>query len=68
MEDIAVPYAAAKQVIDHLDDSFCKYPLWLCPVRQADHSACKGPHCATAYGPMGFETEYTPDMMISAGI
>ncbi|KOC12057.1 putative 24-dehydrocholesterol reductase [Aspergillus flavus AF70] len=33
IQDVAVPYNGAKELINFLDDSFGKYPLWLCPVR-----------------------------------
>ncbi|PIG87682.1 FAD binding domain protein [Aspergillus arachidicola] len=33
IQDVAVPYTGAKDLINFLDDSFGKYPLWLCPVR-----------------------------------
>ncbi|KAK6813860.1 hypothetical protein RU639_010605 [Aspergillus parasiticus] len=33
IQDVAVPYTGAKELINSLDDSFGKYPLWLCPVR-----------------------------------
>lgn len=34
IQDIAVPYGGASDLINQLDASFGKYPLWLCPVRQ----------------------------------
>ncbi|KAB8262409.1 hypothetical protein BDV32DRAFT_147696 [Aspergillus pseudonomiae] len=33
IQDVAVPSTGAKELIDFLDDSFGRYPLWLCPVR-----------------------------------
>lgn len=34
IQDIAVPYDGASELIDYLDDSFGQYPICLCPVRQ----------------------------------
>ncbi|BCR92202.1 FAD-binding oxidoreductase [Aspergillus chevalieri] len=38
IQNVAVPYKNAHELIDHLDDSFGRYPIWLCPVRQATSS------------------------------
>ncbi|RHZ66518.1 FAD-binding oxidoreductase [Aspergillus thermomutatus] len=64
IQDVAVPYAAAEQLIDYLDDSFGKYPLWLCPVRQTT-AHVRG---LIARRRTGFEAEHAPDMMLSVGV
>ncbi|KAE8373978.1 hypothetical protein BDV26DRAFT_300686 [Aspergillus bertholletiae] len=33
IQDVAVPYTGAKELVDFVDESFGKYPLWICPVR-----------------------------------
>ena len=32
IQNVAVLHAGAKELVDCLDDSFGKYPFWLCPV------------------------------------
>ncbi|KUJ07806.1 FAD binding domain protein [Mollisia scopiformis] len=34
IQDVAVPYNAALEFQEWLDDTFNMYPLWLCPLRQ----------------------------------
>ena len=43
LQDVAVPYPAAEDLLDFVDETFKFYPLWLCPLRQmgqSRHSAC----------------------------
>jgi Delta24-sterol reductase len=35
IQDLALPYATAKEFIDYTDEAFGIYPLWLCPLRQS---------------------------------
>lgn len=35
VQDLALPYATAKQFVDYTDERFGIYPLWLCPLRQS---------------------------------
>lgn len=34
IQDIAIPYKGASESINYLENSFGRYPIWLCPVRQ----------------------------------
>lgn len=34
VQDVGVPYAAAEEFLEFIDDTFGIYPLWLCPLRQ----------------------------------
>ncbi|XRM40830.1 hypothetical protein ABZX51_004138 [Aspergillus tubingensis] len=34
IQDVAVPYAGARDLMEFVDSSFGQYPIWLCPVRQ----------------------------------
>ncbi|KAK9235413.1 hypothetical protein V1525DRAFT_410090 [Lipomyces kononenkoae] len=38
IQDVAVPYENAGELIDYLHGSFRHYPLWLCPLRQTGKS------------------------------
>ena len=38
IQDLAVPYSAAEEFANFLDESFGSYPIWLCPLRQHDSS------------------------------
>ena len=39
VQDVAVPYPAADEFLNFLDDLFGFYPLWLCPLRMSDGSS-----------------------------
>ncbi|KAL4901103.1 hypothetical protein BDW74DRAFT_160729 [Aspergillus multicolor] len=34
IQDVAVPYRGAEELLYFVDQSFGRYPLWLCPVKQ----------------------------------
>lgn len=69
IQDIAVPYSAASELVDYLDDSFQRYPIWLCPLRQTT----KGADGKIIHGLLADQvsSDYVanqPEMMISLGI
>jgi delta24-sterol reductase len=33
IQDVAVPYARAEELLQYLDESFGHYPLWICPLK-----------------------------------
>jgi hypothetical protein len=35
VQDVGIPYAAADEFVQYLDNNFGYYPLWLCPLHQA---------------------------------
>lgn len=35
VQDLALPYATAKEFVDYTDEKFGIYPLWLCPLKQS---------------------------------
>jgi delta24-sterol reductase len=35
VQDLALPFATAKQFVDFIDEEFGIWPLWLCPLRQS---------------------------------
>ncbi|EAS36549.3 FAD binding domain-containing protein [Coccidioides immitis RS] len=37
VQDVAVPYENALDLLDYLDHAIGCYPLWLCPISLADH-------------------------------
>ena len=43
IQDVAVPYPAADEFVNWLEDNFGHYPLWLCPLRQRGE-APNSPH------------------------
>ncbi|EYE90844.1 FAD-binding oxidoreductase [Aspergillus ruber CBS 135680] len=69
IQDIAVPYDGASELIDYLDDSFGRYPIWLCPVRQTtsrpDGSQVHG--LMAKHHPIG-SPPGEPEMLLSLGI
>ena len=64
IQDVAVPYHAANEFLDYLDQSFGHYPIWLAPVRQSGQSQ------NTPYGGLLQETprSKSPDKMINFGV
>ena len=64
IQDVALPYHAANEFLDYLDDSFGHYPIWLAPVCQTGQSQ------DTPYGGLLQETpkSKSPDKMINFGI
>jgi hypothetical protein len=62
IQDVAVPYSGAKELLDFVDQSFGKYPLWLCPVKQVTSNVS-----GLLAQPREF-TPHAPDMMLSVGI
>ena len=69
IQDVAVPYDGASDLIDHLDKSFGRYPLWLCPVRQTtqrpDGSKVHG--LMAQHHPAGLNI-HEPEMLLSIGV
>lgn len=63
VQDVAVPYHAAYEFMQFLDQSFGQYPIWLAPINQAGHSPD---------APRGLLVEppesKSPDRMINFGV
>ena len=38
LQDIAVPFAGAKELVGHIEESIGCYPLWLCPISRGGES------------------------------
>lgn len=69
IQDIAVPYSAASDLVDYLDDSFRRYPIWMCPLRQTTKSANgKIIHGLLADQLSSDDTRDQPEMMLSLGV
>ena len=64
IQDVAVPYSAAGDFLDYLDDSFGYYPIWLAPVCQSGQSQ------DTPYGGLLQQRpkSRSPDKMINFGV
>ena len=64
IQDVAVPYKAAVDFLQYVDQSFGHYPIWVNPVSQSG----RGPK--TRYGGLLQETpeSKSPDQMINIGI
>ena len=69
IQDVAVPYDGASDLVDFLDDSFKQYPLWIVPVCQTTYR----PDGSTVHGLMAqhypAETRPNePEMLLSFGV
>ncbi|KAB8277494.1 hypothetical protein BDV30DRAFT_251649 [Aspergillus minisclerotigenes] len=65
IQDVAVPYKGAKELVDFVDDSFGKYPLWICPVRSTT-AAVSGLVAEPRRQPASDSDD--PGMMLSVGV
>lgn len=69
IQDVTVPYAGASELIDFVDESFGKYPLWICPLRQTTAK----PDSTHVHGLVAQRQDETsparePKMVLSVGI
>ena len=63
LQDVAVPYPAAEELLNFIDDTFKFYPLWLCPLRQRGQS----PH--SAYGLLAEKASPdAPQVLLNFGV
>lgn len=42
IQDVAMPYENTSEFVEYLDEKFCNYPLWLCPLRLRGKSPSSG--------------------------
>lgn len=63
IQDVSVPYHAASEFMDYLDQSFGHYPIWIVPLSQSGKSAESG-RGLLVENP---DTE-SPDKMINFGV
>lgn len=69
IRNVAVPHNNAPELIDYLDNSFGRYPIWLCPVRQTTSP----PDGSKVHGLMAqhYSSESNlrePDILLSVGV
>lgn len=63
VQDVGIPYPAAEEFVNYLDQGFGYYPLWLCPLSQSQQSnQSTFSHFNISKGP----TE--PDRLLNFGI
>jgi Delta24-sterol reductase len=63
LQDVAVPYPAAEELLKFIDDTFKFYPLWLCPLRQSGQSQ------HSAYGLLAERaTPDAPPVLLNFGV
>ena len=50
LQDVAIPFPAANQFLEYVDQSLGYYPLWLCPLQQAarEHRSLFSPSISTS--------------------
>jgi len=64
LQDVAVPYQTAEDLLSFVEETFNLFPLWLCPLRQT------GKYPGSAYG-LTAETKRKPDapeMLLNFGV
>ena len=63
IQDVAVPYSAAGEFLDYVDENIGHYPLWLCPFNPGGESP---------EAPVGLlaekATSKTPEMLLNFGV
>lgn len=59
VQDLALPMSTASEFIKYVDQTFGFYPLWLCPLKQAEHMSLH-PHSTTQTG--------SDDMLLNIGV
>lgn len=69
IQNVVIPCNNAPELIDRLDDSFGRYPIWLCPVRQTTSSP-SGPkfHGLMAQLHPPESTSKNPEMLLNISI
>ncbi|KAI9929473.1 hypothetical protein ASPWEDRAFT_41323 [Aspergillus wentii DTO 134E9] len=68
IQDIAIPYAGAEEFVNYLDDSFQKYPLWLCPLRQTTRALDESQIHGLLAQRHDKDAHLQPDMMLNFGV
>lgn len=70
IQDVTVPYAGASDLIDFLDGSFGRYPLWICPLRQTTAKPDDSIHVhgLVPQPQNGVPSASEPNMVLSVGI
>lgn len=69
IQDVTVPYDGASELIDFVDESFGRYPLWICPLRQTtERSDSKLIHGLVPQGEAGASPIDEPKMVLSIGV
>ncbi|KAK2761148.1 Delta(24)-sterol reductase [Arachnomyces sp. PD_36] len=69
IQDVTVPYSGASELIDFLGESFGKWPLWICPLRQTTTQGDSTQvHGLVAQPQNGVSPESDPQMVLSFGI
>lgn len=63
IQDLAIPFSAAEEFIQWLEEKFGIYPLWLCPLR-VPPTPTLHPH----HWKEGTKDAKTPDLMLNIGL
>jgi delta24-sterol reductase len=61
IQDVSVPYSAAEEFAEYLDEDFTHYPLWLCPFKQTITKS--------SYNLMSEkQSAHAPEMLLNFGV
>ncbi|WEW61258.1 hypothetical protein PRK78_006748 [Emydomyces testavorans] len=68
IQDMALPWSAASEFIDYLDENFSRYPLWLRPIKpHANQHASFHPQIPSTL-PQGSSTDGNDKMLLNIGL